>query len=305
MGRKARFWLFTSVVSGVIAFCGRFVPDGWALVWVSVVCIPICLVAMLLRKNVSAKFRLQVRRYEARLATPALPATAQAIAPQSPPVLYLRSFDDDRRGAQLRGGLTEEEHLGHVLGQIGPFVAVGRPGEPLPEAGASRFYLADADWQVTVRNLMQTARLVVIRTGRTQGLGWEVKEAVRLLAPERLILLVDNEGELLHLLSQIWEVHQHVKPKLNLGWRMIGTIRAFVVFDPAWQPRVLRLKGSGFYEYQQDSWAIPQLSRTLRPVFIRLGSKWRRPSFDFRKIALAVCAAGAIGWGLITSFAHR
>jgi hypothetical protein len=190
--------MITMLVSGPTAYAGRFVPDGWALV--SVLCIPVFLVALVMGKRALAKYRLQVRRHEARpTTTRSLPAAAPATPSQSPPVLYLRSFDDDRHGAQLKGGLTEEEHLGDVLGQLGPFVAVGRPGETLPEAGAARFYLADADWQTEVATLLGTARLVVIRTGRSAGLGWEVQQAVRLLTPERLVLVVDDERELLHV----------------------------------------------------------------------------------------------------------
>ena len=90
-------------------------------------------------------------------------------------MLYLQSFEDDERGARMKGSLTEEEHLANVLSQIGPFLAIGRPGERLPEVGASRIYVGDEDWQSEVRELLGTARLVIIRTGRTMGLGWGIE----------------------------------------------------------------------------------------------------------------------------------
>jgi len=86
------------------------------------------------------------------------------------PVVYLRSFSDDRPAARLNGGRTEEEHLAAVLEPVGPFVAVGRPGEPLPELGARRMYLKDAEWKDVVERLIRSAKLVVIRTGNGPGL---------------------------------------------------------------------------------------------------------------------------------------
>ncbi|MFI6051179.1 hypothetical protein ACIBCO_13955 [Streptomyces violascens] len=121
-------------------------------------------------------------------------------------VLYLRSFEDDRRRAGLeesrvRGigsvfsflyvsGLTEEEQLTRVLAPVAPVVAVGEPGERLPLAGARRFYLPLDDWQDTVSQLMGKARLVVLTAGLTAGVLWEIGEAARQLPPQRLVVLV-------------------------------------------------------------------------------------------------------------------
>jgi hypothetical protein len=220
-------------------------------------------------------------------------------------VLYLRSFDDDQMAARLKGGLTEEEHLGRVLGEIGPFVAVGRPGEPLPEVGASRMYLEDSAWQSTVEGLLRTARLVVIRTGRSAGLSWELDRSVRLLTPERLLIVVDDLRELAHLLAQIRKVHPHVRPRVRMGWRCVGSIQGFVAFDPSWQVIPLPLRGSGLYEHQADSWAIPKFARTLRPVFSRLGVKWPRPPLDTGKLGFALSVVGLLAWVLFQAITGR
>ena len=69
-----------------------------------------------------------------------------------PPVVYLRSFQDDGRspvggvaGIFLKVGswffpIGFEQALAAIMNRVGPFVAVGRPGERLPELGANRFY---------------------------------------------------------------------------------------------------------------------------------------------------------------------
>ena len=74
------------------------------------------------------------------------PADALIASDPRPPVLYLRSFKDDLVTAEPQqtklGGLlgaitsaatgTEEEQLADAMKEVGPFVAIGRPGEPLP-----------------------------------------------------------------------------------------------------------------------------------------------------------------------------
>ena len=86
-----------------------------------------------------------------------------------PPVLYLRSFQDDTTAAAYTKGsgmlslllpfasrmttLTEEEQLAMVMNEIGPFIAIGRPGEQWPELGAARMYVGDDEWQATINNL--------------------------------------------------------------------------------------------------------------------------------------------------------
>jgi hypothetical protein len=171
-----------------------------------------------------------------------------------------------------------------LLGQIGPLVAVGRLGEPRPELGASRLYVEDTVWQDTVEELLRTARLVVIRTGCTGGLRWEIEKAVRMLTPERLVLVVDSERELIDCLAQVRKVHSHVKQRVTLGWRSIGSIRGFIVFDECWQPSYLRTCGSDLCKGEGNSFVSPSLTFTLRPVFQRLGAEWRRPPFDFSKL---------------------
>ena len=208
-----------------------------------------------------------------------------------PPVLYLRSFDDDRQGSRIKGSLSEEEHLGKVLSQIGPFVAVGRPGELLPEAGASRVYVGEADWQTTVEDFLQRARLVIIRTGRTGGLEWEIERSVRLLDPTRLVLLVDNTRELRGVLAGIRRVHPQVPAHVRMGWRSIGRVKGFVVFDDAWRPTCLRAKGAGLYFFCTADGDVGHIAKrlawTLRPLFRRLDLKWQHPPLNTPLIVLS------------------
>jgi len=120
------------------------------------------------------------------------------------PVIYLRSFKDDKgagrpmdvlrvsnmkylwhmifafyNGLHEFMGWSEEEILAQVLTTVGPMVAIGRPGEKLPQLGAARVYVEDAVWQPKVHEFLEKAALVVLRLGKTEGSGgrWSSRQA--------------------------------------------------------------------------------------------------------------------------------
>jgi hypothetical protein len=132
-------------------------------------------------------------------------SAAEAMATDSRPlVLYLRAFTDEpatRRSRSRVGhastyvdyGSSEEAFLREELTRIGPFVAIGRPGDPLPQLGASRTYVEDADWRTVVIGLMEQAAALVIRIGRGEGLAWEIGQALSRFPPERLLFVVPRD----------------------------------------------------------------------------------------------------------------
>jgi hypothetical protein len=104
------------------------------------------------------------------------------------PVLFLRSFrqdgrplEDDSRGvlhALLpRGGLpqTLDEVLLECAAQVGPLVAIGRPGEAIPPLGAARQYCRGDEWTDVVTQLAQAAPWIAMSVDDTQGIGWELE----------------------------------------------------------------------------------------------------------------------------------
>jgi hypothetical protein len=146
--------------------------------------------------------RRRGRRHRARV------FTSPDEIPDRPFVLYLRSFADDVQldVAQFRPGMpilnqflvsgrSGEEQLARAVRRLGPLVAVGEPGERLPYVGADRVYLPAGEWQPPVRDLIGRARLVVLAVGRSDGALWELAECMRVLAPERLVLLVPLERD--------------------------------------------------------------------------------------------------------------
>src|SRR5438876_1749915 len=111
------------------------------------------------------------------------------ITDSDPDVLYLRTFRSDPSTAgyvfwssltivMVSGLATEEEQLADVLRPFGDLVAIGHPGERLPEPGAARIYTSDEEWKEVVKRQMQAARLVIIRAGVGENLVWELRKAV-------------------------------------------------------------------------------------------------------------------------------
>ena len=109
-----------------------------------------------------------------------------------PPVLYLRSFTDDRlrlwTATLGRPSLVErftlrrfdrfEEVLVRYLSRYGPVIALNPPGTRLAPLGAARDTIDSADWQSAVAGWMARSALIVFLAPPSrvsQGLQWELR----------------------------------------------------------------------------------------------------------------------------------
>lgn len=187
---------------------------------------------------------------------------------REPYVLYLRTFDDDRRLARpqplpfplniLRSifwfGYTEEQLFVHALRSVGPVVAAGRPGQQVPHVGAQRIRLGH-DWQDEISVLMRQARLVVLALGPGSATMWELHEAMCIVRPDRLILLVPMERKEYDQIR--WEFYSYAKssshqsccggPPAALPYytgrqTLPSRIQALVHFSPTREPSFRRLQ---------------------------------------------------------------
>lgn len=117
------------------------------------------------------------------------------------PILYLRGFLDDGTRPEpnrlqhgclmtLLPGLfqltpfraTHEELIVQEMKRKGPVVAIGRPGERLPEGGAHRMYVDNHEWQHTVQALTKAARTIIVRLTDSEGIRWEFETVCRTAA---------------------------------------------------------------------------------------------------------------------------
>lgn len=105
-----------------------------------------------------------------------------------PPVLYLRSFNNDNLKndsgkIKFLNVLTpldppDEVDLCRFLFTYGPVIAIGKPGEEIPPLGASRMY-AGENWKEKICVLMDQSQYIIILLNNTNGLKWEISEAIR------------------------------------------------------------------------------------------------------------------------------
>jgi len=162
-----------------------------------------------------------------------------------PPVVYLRSFDDDYAVS------IEEEILADILDEVGPFVAIGRPEDKLPPLGASRKYLPDGPWKPHVLNLLNRASLVVLLAGKTEGLAWEMAQCRRRLDPKQLVVLVQRdraayEAFIERVQAEDMSIVLPSFPAPNAAPHHAGQFCGLVRFDERWNGR--------FEPFQKAAW---------------------------------------------------
>jgi hypothetical protein len=115
------------------------------------------------------------------------------------PVLLLRSFADESMSiaeapsftwGQMSSLARMEESIADQLRPFGPLVAIGKPGETLPQLGASRNYYSDAEWQAAALALMREAVVIVVIAGVSPGLRWELEAIARAGQQSKLLMLM-------------------------------------------------------------------------------------------------------------------
>lgn len=227
-------------------------------------------------------------------------AMATASDPR-PPVVYLRSFEDDEVLANaniVRGFIqltTEEEQYARVLNRIGPFLAIGDPREALPDLGAARIYVGNDDWRARVEALLARARLIVLRLSATEGLLWELRTVIARNDPSKLLVLVPGPPEdypAFRQLANKW-LPQPLPSALPRSTKFgrLSTIVGLIRFRPDWQPEFLPIRVN-YLRASLVAPLAPHLQLTLRPVFEQLGAPWKKPSLSiFALIMVAMFIA--------------
>ncbi len=131
------------------------------------------------------------------------------------PVLLLRAFSDDVLSVENRSRLLTgpmllespamdpnswgrrirfEEVIVNALWEKAPVVAIGEPGEEIPETGAFRSYYSDASWQAEVVALMNRARLVLVVLSGSKSVQWEMETLRRLGYMHKVVFLLPPDS---------------------------------------------------------------------------------------------------------------
>jgi len=244
-----------------------------------------------------------------------------------PPVIYLRSFRDD--GERLVRGyatpsrllsaissalviVSPEQELALNLRRIGPVIAIGKPGETLPELGAARLYAPHDRWQEIVFGLLDRAAMVVVRVGTSAGVLWEVDQVLARVPRSRTVFLILGVGEA--IVAGAREIERRLGMELPLpdlgepesrAGRFLryvftnpaGPIGAIVGFDVDGHPTVEPIRRAVFrpgdlaHSLRLSPFAGPFRS-ACRRLFARLGLPWHEVPRRWVAVVLAV----TMGW---------
>ena len=236
-----------------------------------------------------------------------------------PPVVYVRSFKDDSQIILASGirrwlsmvfawtaAISAEQELAIIMNRVGPVVAIGKPGEPLPELGAARLYVSDDVWQVKITDMMKQSRLVVIRLGPTANLWWEIDQAVKLLPLRHLLIVSLQSIGPAGSFGKEFE-RRFGRPEMPLRGRspllslmrfstpLASDMGAIVYFDdqakPHAEPIHFSLSWLGFIILPYRAYQEP-LKNAFRRVFKELELPWS----DRRNRTTAALLALFVGW---------
>ena len=263
---------------GFIAAAAVFATLG--LDWFLVVVIPCILVTL-------AGLRMIQRT------RPWLARSAEAVraADKRAPVLYLRSFRDDdlmqyytNQISQDPQNRTNEQALANAFGLVGPVIGLPQPGSA-PRLGVARTQREHVQWQTDVIELMREAALVVTRIGETDGLRWELEQALKLVPPERLVFVIPAQAD---RWRQFRDVLQRQVPGVELPAdlaqlaavrhpRIMAGARGVLYFDQEWAAHFSLFAFRWGNLLRASRRQNPVLLEALQPVFRRAGVPPRSP----------------------------
>lgn len=275
-----RMFLLLAILIMVGGFIANIVLDRLDLLTghLKAILNPVCLM------SASSFFLYLSNKYNARMHRDSAAADLLASDPR-PPVVYLRSFKADAqedRKLYLQSE-PQEEKLASVFSKVGPFIALGQPGESFPVLGATRMYVG-TDWQTSVTDMIARARLVVLRVGATNSLLWEVGYLKREVKPERLLFVIPrgrkNYKEFRAMAQRFFPLPL---PEYPIWKSSRARIKGLIYFEPDWTARFITFKHMLLRGSIMDP--LPRaLQEALQPVYERLGVPWHPPTINWVRL---------------------
>ncbi len=220
------------------------------------------------------------------------PEERKAVDENSPSILYLRPFGDDKLTEKkinmfLRPGISEEEALVSVLDDIAPVLCIGRPGKKYLPDGAARITIPTDAWKEKAAQLAQKAELVVLRLGKTDGVLWELQYCLENLDLSKLAFILPNFES-----ASDWERIRDILKRRGIDSidsleikkrKNKGSIWGFLYFDEKKQPVYRPLSIS-----RMEAWIVPledKMKEALEGVCTKYGLKVQK-----RKNKLGIAA---------------
>lgn len=206
---------------------------------------------------------------------------------ETPPILFLRSFEDDQ--FSFRQSLCDpvswwlnlwsfrrnaDEMMIDEFAQYGPVVALGQPGEKSTPFGAQRQYASHDDWQHTIKQAAREAKAIVVAAGSTPGLSWEYQMLKSEDYLEKTVFLFPpphRDPEHFKVAIDIYEaafgpLPKYEEDKALLGvWLQGGAPRAWIADSPHAQAYLVLLR-----EFMQTQFRV--IPPSISPAGLWVGA---------------------------------
>ncbi|CAM1343401.1 RDD family protein [Tenacibaculum amylolyticum] len=218
------------------------------------------------------------------------------------PILYLRSFQDDKIGSKSLSDsilmkilpksiphnvVSEEEQIEMVMSRYGPFIAIGNPRELLPQLGAYRTYTTNESWKNEIINLIGKAQLYILRVGKSEGFWWEVRKVIENGEPEKIIfLLPKKKKDYLEFKEKIDKllivpIEAAYIPNETMDYSFGGVLW----FNEFWKPEIQAFR----FRFDNVNYTLASdLQKLLQPVFDKTYSKRKLSSISKRFLAFII-----------------
>jgi len=210
-------------------------------------------------------------------------------------VLYLRSFSDDLvtsktqtayqvRGIDLPQMTTEEEILAEEFNRFGKFISAANPNTNIPNPGAIQISFEEKEWRDRIKGLMKTSNFVILRIGEGEHLKWEIDQAITLVEPKKLLMLIPMNEDAFHEFRERLKLdHALVLPNLDISvFYGNATISAILYFDKRMIPKVSICRNAG-YRSSASKPLKPILRYALKPIYQQLNISWDPPRLPAQK----------------------
>jgi hypothetical protein len=145
-------------------------------------------------------------------------------------------------------------------------------------------YASDDEWMHAVMDRMKSARLVVLRAGSSPGLCWEFKQAVSMLSPEKVLILLlnlslkeyrlfaDEVAQTLQIILPAVDTNNPLKSIVDFRENPFNVTPGFIGFSEDWNPVFLPLP---FYTVRFGNDMKKSMNEALHAVFDAHGVAWR------------------------------
>jgi GYF domain 2 len=193
---------------------------------------------------------------------------------------------------------STEQSLVRYFDQIGPVLAIGKPGERIAQTGALREYVADDEWHGVVLSRLRDCQAVVIQPSQSAGMRWEL-ETVCTSMPREKILFVLGVGP--GSSNDYEELKELIEPMLNAR---LPRCLPFVGLPVAmWFDRDGPVRWTEISYRSPAAWLFTgdavDLEYTLRPFVQGIHGGDRelpRPVREHRRLNYAVAWLVVVGW---------